>query len=143
MKTSKADQAVRHVYRSFEFGADVDWNANWQFACNPGIGTWTAELSVPLSDLGQTDTSGSTWRVNSARNAGAHTSWSYTGNSYANPPRFGSVRFTENSMVIRTLEVEGIGTNQFALRGETSNPTGGQLQTLLGLRMPVIPAGDD
>ena len=120
------------------FGADTTWNASWEFACQTGIDAWTAELAVPLSDLGQTDPTGNTWRVNFARNAGTHTSWSYTGRGYGNPPRFGSVRFAENAMVIRALEIEGIGTNQFTVRGEMFNPGPGQRQTLFGLRMPLF-----
>src|SRR4051812_2982273 len=80
-------------------GSDVKWDGHWQIANESGMGYWNAEVAVPLADLGVTGLAGQTWRINFARSAGVHTSWSYTGKGYLNPPRWGEVRFVESGAV--------------------------------------------
>lgn len=119
-------------------GSNRSWNANWEFANDAGMGYWTAELAIAFSELDAGDPVGSAWRVNIGRNAGMHTSWSYTGRAYGNPERFGTVRFAEKAGTVRFADLGGLNTNRLSVGGEAFNPGQSSQQILLGVRSQVL-----
>ena len=122
-------------------GTDKAWNGDWRFANDAGMGRWTGEIAIDLCQLGAGDPTGQTWAANFARNAGAHTSWSFTGRGYSNPQRFGAIQFGGETNLVRVARIEGVGTSELAVAGEVFNPTEAQRRILLGVRLPGLEEG--
>ncbi|MBM3500555.1 MAG: DUF4091 domain-containing protein, partial [Armatimonadetes bacterium] len=75
-----------------ERGRDERWNSGAVAAAWLTPGGWTAEVAVPLADLGITASAGSRWRVNLCREERPHTelsSWAPTQQGFHEPERFG------------------------------------------------------
>ncbi len=122
-------------------GSDVKWDAHWQIANDAGMGYWNAEVAVPFADLGVKSVAGQTWRINFARSAGVHTSWSFTGRGYLNPPRWGEVRFVESGVIAKVSGVTISDKGESVVDGALFN-SGEQLgRTLAGTRQPAFDVG--
>lgn len=122
-------------------GRDSKWNARWQIANDAGMGFWNAEVAVPLADLGVTDVVGQTWRINFARNAGVHTSWSYTGRGYLNPSRWGEVRFVERGVIAKINDIRLSDQGEAVVEGAVFNSGERTVRVLAGARQPPFEAG--
>ncbi len=122
-------------------GSDVKGDSHWQIANDAGMGYWNAEVAVPLADLAVKNVAGQTWRVNFARSAGVHTSWSFTGKGYANPPRWGEVRFVESGVIAKVSGVTISDKGESVVNGALFN-SGEQIgRTLAGTRQPAFELG--
>ena len=89
---------------SEEFGRDgYLWNSGYQSAAKIGDGEWTAEISIPLADIGVTDPAGNVLSANFYRNrvmpagpAMQYSAWSPTlVFNHHRLERFGFIRFAE------------------------------------------------
>ena len=121
-------------------GTDTQWNARWQIANDAGMGYWNAEVSVPLADLGVTNLVGQTWRINFARNAGAHTSWSHTGRGYLNPQRWGAVQFIESGVIAKIKDIRLTENSEAVVEGALFNCGKQATRALAGSRQPALDA---
>jgi len=107
---------------------DPKWNGAWSVATSRGDSAWTAEVSIPFSELGASvPQPGAEWRGNFCRDVAAegtaNETWADVGPSYVNPSRFGTLRFVGSAPVVR---VEGLGRPDFGslkLASAASNPT--------------------
>ena len=96
------------------FAADASWNCDRiRTAVQRGDGAWTAEIAIPLSELGDT-TSGKTWRLNVARfdsHSKEVSSFSPLFERLDRPAGWSSLKFADDSAVLtravkRTVSVD-------------------------------------
>ncbi len=69
----------------------------WTAACTKAADRWTIEVKLPFQVIGATPRTGDVWGFNACRNnqtVNESTSWSWTQGPYANPARFGGLKFT-------------------------------------------------
>ncbi|MDD2709463.1 MAG: sugar-binding protein [Verrucomicrobiae bacterium] len=73
-----------------------EWNGRWTVKTSRPSGGWTAEFRIPFSTLFTKPAKGTSWRFNMGRNnRSLHeiSMWTFTGNSFHNPARFGRLKF--------------------------------------------------
>jgi len=117
------------------------WNGAWEFKnlvvdsgeTAGGVltfarGSWDAEISIPFEDLGASvPKPGEVWRMNFCRDYRAQergprdwTSWSPTTGRFANPKRFGYVRFGGPGPVLQVRSLGDLMDGGVVLAGEVS-----------------------
>jgi hypothetical protein len=83
-----------------EEGFDPAWNANWSATTLKRADGWTAEISIPWSELPIGAKAGNTFGMNFCRHAKATSDelseWSCTDGNFHNPARFGLVALPES-----------------------------------------------
>lgn len=106
---------------------EVSWNADWQSATSREEGQWTAELAIPLAELGLDPDRPGLVGLNLCRNdttRGESTCWSPTLSGFHVPQRFGLVTFGGTSPALKlTVTDHGsqeAGTSVQTLRLESA-----------------------
>jgi hypothetical protein len=110
---------------------DTSWNCDARGAAQLGDNAWTAEMSIPWSDIGGPPAADQIWRANLCRHrlVGGNTfsQWSRTGPEMRKPHRFGYLRFVDEAPAIHEFEVgyELPGMNRMTarVRGRTEGVT--------------------
>ena len=108
-------------------GGNPAWNGNWTCCCRDDEGRWTAELSVPWSDLGGLPAVGERWGLNICRNraggTGGSSSLSYAAKGqFAAASTFARVRLLED---VPMVQIESFGLLEYGkidLRLTLRNP---------------------
>ncbi len=113
---------------------DVTWNSGAQAKGNIGEGVWTAEMAIPLADLGGAPKPGDIWQVSLGRLAKARketTSWNPCNRGFHDPIQWGSLVFGEATpgVLLRTPATLQLGKNSLAVTLEAlaGKPSGAYL----------------
>jgi len=87
---------------------ETSWNPKIRAAAFKGKGYWSAEFSVPWSDLGGAPKAGDTWKANFCRERKVKTelsSWSCARGRFVIPAGFGQIVFADRAVRANTFEL--------------------------------------
>lgn len=103
------------------------WNGRWITGSRADKGKWTFEAKIDYGSFPQKiiPRSGDNWKINICR-TGLNkdiplTQWSNTGNGYHNMNGFGSIRFEENKLAVKTREFMINDNRNIRINGSLSN----------------------
>lgn len=113
---------ARHVADNGGTKQDVSWNPLWHVKTFIGDSFWSAEIRVPLRELGiKSLRDGMSWRINFNRERYAgepeYSSWSCTYGGFHNPKRFGTITFQKKGSSVRFLPIRSkVGENRIVVK---------------------------
>ncbi|GEM_PF-934547 len=120
----------------------ASWNGKWEFKSQvkdsgeviSGVLSfdkkiWTVEIAIPFETLGvSAPKDGEVWRMNFCRDISGETertpkgwtSWAFTQGKFANPAKFGYVKFKQEAVGFQLRQVGDLGSGNIAIKGSVA-----------------------